>query len=74
MEWNYPNLGEHDVAEHPEMDYGAPVRSGKMLVVQSLLKLWKQQGQKVLIFSQSKQMLTILESFVITEGLVEFLA
>lgn len=50
------------------MDYGAPIRSGKMLVVQSLLRLWKQQGQKVLLFSQSKQMLTILESFVITEG------
>ena len=39
-----------------------------MIVVQSLLKLWKEQGQRVLLFSQSKLMLDILEVFVIEQG------
>ena len=35
--------------------YGYWKRSGKMLVVETLLRLWKQQGHRVLLFSQSKQ-------------------
>ena len=35
-----------------------------MIVVESLLKLWKEQGHKVLLFTQSRQMLKILEKFV----------
>ena len=35
-----------------------------MIVVESLLKLWKEQGHKVLLFTQSRQMLQILEKFV----------
>ena len=39
-----------------------------MVVVDSLLKLWKSQGHKVLIFSQLKAMLDILEIFVRGRG------
>lgn len=35
-----------------------------MIVVESLLKLWKSQGHKVLLFTQSRQMLKVLEKFV----------
>ena len=42
--------------------------SGKMVVVDSLLKLWKSQGHKVLVFSQLKAMLDILEIFVRGRG------
>lgn len=52
----------------PDLEFGAYCRSGKMLVLKSLLALWLAQRQRVLLFSQSKQMLTILEKFLITEG------
>ncbi|NXP47100.1 ERCC6 protein, partial [Heliornis fulica] len=39
-------------------------RSGKMIVVESLLKIWHKQGHRVLFFTQSRQMLQILEIFV----------
>ncbi|KAG0428831.1 hypothetical protein HPB47_024219 [Ixodes persulcatus] len=51
-----------------EMRYGFPGRSGKMAVVESLLKLWKRQGHRVLLFTQSRQMLLILEKFVQDQG------
>lgn len=52
----------------PEMRYGFPGRSGKMAVVESLLRLWKRQGHRVLLFTQSRQMLLILERFVKEQG------
>ncbi|NXT81239.1 ERCC6 protein, partial [Zapornia atra] len=39
-------------------------RSGKMIVVESLLKIWHKQGHRVLFFTQSRQMLQILEVLV----------
>nr|CAD2193257.1 unnamed protein product [Meloidogyne enterolobii] len=39
-----------------------------MIVVKTLLRLWFQQQQKVLLFSQSRQMLTILEGFMSREN------
>uniref|UniRef100_A0A7E4VM44 DNA repair and recombination protein RAD54-like n=1 Tax=Panagrellus redivivus TaxID=6233 RepID=A0A7E4VM44_PANRE len=73
---NHPDLltggpnkyGWHDEKADPDKAFGAPCRSGKMVVVESLLSLWKQQGHKVLLFSQSKQMLTIMEKFIIAQG------
>ena len=35
--------------------YGYWRRSGKMIVVESLLRLWKEQGHRVLLFSQTRQ-------------------
>lgn len=49
-------------------DYGHWEKAGKMIVVQTLLKLWKRQDHRVVIFTQSRQMLKILESFVVSEG------
>lgn len=35
-----------------------------MIVVETLLKLWHKQGHRVLLFTQSRQMLNIMEAFV----------
>ena len=37
-------------------------------VVEGVLKLWKKQGHRVLLFTQSSQMLTILERFIVQQG------
>uniref|UniRef100_A0A8C0X322 DNA excision repair protein ERCC-6 n=1 Tax=Castor canadensis TaxID=51338 RepID=A0A8C0X322_CASCN len=50
--------------ELEENQFGYWKRSGKMIVVESLLKIWHKQGQRVLLFSQSRQMLHILEVFL----------
>ncbi|XP_068597431.1 DNA excision repair protein ERCC-6 [Brachionichthys hirsutus] len=47
-----------------EEQFGFWKRSGKLIVVESLLRLWFKQGQRVLFFTQSRQMLRILEVFV----------
>ncbi|XP_068923329.1 DNA excision repair protein ERCC-6 isoform X1 [Petaurus breviceps papuanus] len=44
--------------------FGYWKRSGKMIVVESLLKIWHKQGHRVLLFSQSRQMLHLLEVFL----------
>ncbi|XP_019188435.1 PREDICTED: protein CHROMATIN REMODELING 8 [Ipomoea nil] len=64
---NHPDLLER---EHScrDPDYGNPERSGKMKVVAEVLKLWKDQGHRVLFFSQTQQMLDILENFLVTGG------
>jgi DNA excision repair protein ERCC-6 len=36
-------------------EYGFWKRSGKMIVIESLLKIWNKQRHKVLLFSQSRQ-------------------
>ena len=41
------------------LEYGYWKRAGKMIVVEALLKLWKKQGHRALIFTQSKQVLVI---------------
>lgn len=61
---NHPDLLEREqMSRHP--DYGNPERSGKMKVVAQVLKVWKEQGHRVLLFTQTQQMLDILESFLI---------
>ncbi|XP_053440248.1 DNA excision repair protein ERCC-6 [Nycticebus coucang] len=50
--------------ELEEDQFGYWKRSGKMIVVESLLKIWHKQGQRVLLFSQSRQMLDIFEVFL----------
>ncbi|KAJ1144469.1 hypothetical protein NDU88_010767 [Pleurodeles waltl] len=44
--------------------FGYWKRSGKMIVVESLLSIWHKQDHRVLLFSQSRQMLQILEFFL----------
>ncbi|KAF6108583.1 ERCC excision repair 6, chromatin remodeling factor [Phyllostomus discolor] len=50
--------------EMEEDQFGYWKRSGKMIVVESLLKIWHKQDQRVLLFSQSRQMLDLLEVFL----------
>ncbi|KAL5796503.1 hypothetical protein ACOSQ2_001323 [Xanthoceras sorbifolium] len=64
---NHPDLLEREhSSQNP--DYGNPERSGKMKVVAQVLKVWKEQGHRVLLFAQTQQMLDILESFLIAGG------
>lgn len=44
--------------------FGYWKRAGKMVVINSLLKIWKKQGHRVLIFTQSRAMICILELFL----------
>ncbi|KAM8806174.1 DNA excision repair protein ERCC-6 [Eudromia elegans] len=55
-------LPDTEVEEADQFGYWK--RSGKMIVVESLLKIWHKQGHRVLFFTQSRQMLQILEVFV----------
>ncbi|KAL4558658.1 hypothetical protein LXL04_036859 [Taraxacum kok-saghyz] len=64
---NHPDLLERAHAAH-NPDYGNPERSGKMKVVANVLKVWKQQGHRVLLFAQTQQMVDILEGFLVAEG------
>ncbi|KAI3653999.1 hypothetical protein MP228_000718 [Amoeboaphelidium protococcarum] len=43
-------------------------KSGKLAVVKNLLHLWKQNGHKVLLFTQTRQMQVIMEQMVQSEG------
>ncbi|GFR85606.1 DNA excision repair protein ERCC-6 [Elysia marginata] len=59
------NQGPSDLLED---QFGHWSRSGKMIVVEALLRLWKKQDHRVLLFTQSKTMLCILEKFVQQQG------
>ncbi|CAH9081108.1 unnamed protein product [Cuscuta europaea] len=64
---NHPDLLEREHSRS-DPDYGNPERSGKMKVVSEVLKLWNGQGHRVLFFTQTQQMLDILENFLVTNG------
>ncbi|TYZ68914.1 hypothetical protein PybrP1_012252 [[Pythium] brassicae (nom. inval.)] len=49
-------------------DYGSPETSGKMQVLTKILPLWKEQGHRVLLFTQTRKMLDILESMMASLG------
>lgn len=66
---NHPDLLEREqAANHP--DYGNPDRSGKLIVLAKVLKLWKEQGHHVIVFTQTQQMLDIIESFLNSSGYI----
>ena len=46
---------EIDIDEKEIDKFGHWKRAGKMTVVRSLLKIWKKQGHRVLLFTQSRQ-------------------
>ncbi|KAJ2845871.1 DNA repair protein rhp26, partial [Coemansia brasiliensis] len=54
----------HDTAKDLPPDYGDWQKSGKMTIVRALLEMWQPQGHKVLLFSQTRQMLDILERMI----------
>ncbi|XP_015174752.1 PREDICTED: DNA excision repair protein ERCC-6 [Polistes dominula] len=57
-----------DLVEEDLEKFGYWKRAGKMVVVQSLLKIWKKQGHRVLLFTQGRQMMHILESLLQREN------
>ncbi|CAA0815213.1 Protein CHROMATIN REMODELING 8 [Striga hermonthica] len=60
---NHPDLLEREHC-YGNPDYGNPIRSGKMKIVAEVLNVWKEQGHRVLLFSQTQQMLDIIECFL----------
>jgi DNA excision repair protein ERCC-6 len=70
---NHPDLVQRVLLQKkPNYHYGSESKSGKMKVVKALLELWKRQGHKTLLFSQTRQMLDILERFVNDIGGLEY--
>ena len=62
---NHPDLQDHKTLSiKPGYNYGSGAKSGKMQVVKALLELWKEQGNKTLLFAQHRIMLDILEKFI----------
>lgn len=59
---NHPDLVNRDIHRK---GYGYYKKSGKMVVLKDLLSLWRTQGHKILLFCQTKQMLDILEKFIV---------
>ncbi|KAG1224825.1 hypothetical protein G6F35_003779 [Rhizopus arrhizus] len=60
---NHPDLVNLAMTDR-NPDYGNSDRSGKMVVVKALLKLWKAQKHRVLLFCQTRQMLDIMERMI----------
>ncbi|EEB08942.1 SNF2 family helicase Rhp26 [Schizosaccharomyces japonicus yFS275] len=70
---NHPDLVMREFLEHKEgYEYGDPKKSGKLKVVQALLKLWKSQNHRTLLFSQTRQMLDILEKAIGSMGDISY--
>ncbi|XP_054156083.1 DNA excision repair protein ERCC-6-like [Oppia nitens] len=64
---NHPNLFQvNPIAELKanKDDIEFYKRSGKMRVVEALLRIWYKQKHKVLVFTQSRKMISILECFL----------
>ena len=62
---NHPNIfNKCSELNQSKEDFGYYKRSGKMIVVDALLRIWHKQNHKVLIFTQSRQMIKILENFL----------
>ncbi|PFH37769.1 SWI2/SNF2-containing protein RAD26 [Besnoitia besnoiti] len=64
------------IANHPDLllvhnevrphDYGNPDRAGKLTVLREVLRVWKAEGRRVLLFAQTVQMLDIVQNFLET--------
>jgi DNA excision repair protein ERCC-6 len=60
---NHPDLLLRESSDRP-VDYGNAERSGKLQVVGAVLRAWKAEGHRVLLFAQTRQMLDIIEQYV----------
>ncbi|KAJ8669045.1 hypothetical protein QAD02_000304 [Eretmocerus hayati] len=61
---DYEAEADLDMEDNEAEKIGHWKRAGKMTVVRSLLKIWKKQGHRVLLFTQSRQMMHILEGLL----------
>ncbi|CAM9176674.1 unnamed protein product [Choristocarpus tenellus] len=72
--WEDENESDEDNSDSKRVngidweEEGALQRSGKLLVLHHILPLWHKQGHRVLLFSQTRQMLNIIEQFVVRSG------
>ncbi|KAF9918624.1 hypothetical protein FBU30_000124 [Linnemannia zychae] len=64
---NHADILGRDLHKNDE-DYGDYTKSGKMVVVKTLLEMWQKGKHRVLLFSQTRTMLDILEKFIKQEG------
>eukprot|EP00793_Prasinoderma_coloniale_P004070 PRCOL_00006245-RA len=64
---NHPDLLERASAQHVE-GYGAVARSGKLGVLASIMRRWREAGRRALIFSQTRQVLDIIEAHAAAGG------
>ena len=64
---NHVDLLQNDFAGLP--DFGAPARSGKLQVLSKILPEWARQGHRALVFSQTRQMLDVIELLARNLGL-----
>ena len=64
---NHPDLLERRTQAANE-EYGEASRSGKLQVTLKVLSLWREQGHRCLVFSQTQQMLDIIEAAVARAG------
>lgn len=64
---NHPDLLDKNKWDSTT-DYGKSERSGKMLVLDKILEHWIATQQKALVFTQTQQMLDILERRIIDKG------
>ncbi|CAH1165805.1 unnamed protein product [Phyllotreta striolata] len=64
---NHPDIYLSDGADEESLrfDYKS---SGKMVVVSALLKIWKKQGHRVLLFTQGRSMMEVLRRFLDRQG------
>jgi DNA excision repair protein ERCC-6 len=70
---NHPDLLDPRLRDKPGYRWGNPNKSGKMQVVKALLEMWKNTGNKALLFSQGVQMLNVIEEFVKSLGGFKYL-
>eukprot|EP00878_Enallax_costatus_P017650 GHUV01018544.1.p1 GENE.GHUV01018544.1~~GHUV01018544.1.p1 ORF type:complete len:477 (+),score=112.58 GHUV01018544.1:60-1433(+) len=64
---NHPDLLQRTATQANE-DYGNPERSGKLQVLSKVLAAWHAEGHKVLLFTQTQQMLDIIEKHAVSQG------
>ncbi|KAI0145791.1 SNF2 family N-terminal domain-containing protein [Hypoxylon sp. NC0597] len=70
---NHPDLVNPSLKTKEGYNWGMTQKSGKMVVLEAVLREWKKLGHKTLLFSQGVQMLDILETFVKRLGNINYL-
>ncbi|KAK9478913.1 P-loop containing nucleoside triphosphate hydrolase protein [Lipomyces japonicus] len=63
-----PDQWERLFKREPILNYSDPQLCGKWIVLNNFLKVWKQEGDKVLIFSYSTRLLRMLDSLLTNHG------
>lgn len=70
---NHPDLLHAELRSKEGYNWGDPDKSGKMEVTKQLIQMWKAKGEKMLLFSQGKQMMVILEKALKSMGNIRYL-